>query len=198
MPVISSCPRCQRQVSIPAGVDSAAVVRCPLCDAEYALSEALVLAPPELIPVAAAAASEIEVDLPLEVNEAAAVAQRMPIAVGSRLRRRQTSWLGRTVGLVVGGLAGCVFALYILAIFLGPEYHKRGFPERIHIGDLVDVPMPLMTWLTTPAVKKEKATQNPAVEKSAHPDGAKQKPPADESPSTEKPETPAAETTPPL
>ena len=58
MPAISTCPKCQRQVSIPAGVDSAAAVRCPLCEAEYPLSEALVLAPPELIPVVAVARQE--------------------------------------------------------------------------------------------------------------------------------------------
>jgi hypothetical protein len=38
-------------VSIPSGVPAAAAVRCPLCDAEYALGEALALVPPELIPV---------------------------------------------------------------------------------------------------------------------------------------------------
>ena len=51
MPAISTCPKCRRQVSIPRGVDAAAAVRCPLCDAAYALSEALALAPPELIPI---------------------------------------------------------------------------------------------------------------------------------------------------
>lgn len=58
MSTISSCPRCQRQVSIPAGVDSQAEVRCPLCDAEYPLSEALALTPPELIPVLSAVRQE--------------------------------------------------------------------------------------------------------------------------------------------
>ena len=51
MPVISACPKCQKPVCIPARVGSEALVRCPLCEAEYPLSEAL---PPELIPVAAA------------------------------------------------------------------------------------------------------------------------------------------------
>jgi len=44
MPAISTCPRCQQQVSIPQQVESAAQVRCPLCHAEYPLSESLVLA----------------------------------------------------------------------------------------------------------------------------------------------------------
>ncbi len=57
MPAISSCPKCQRQVSIPRGVAAAAMVRCPLCDAAYALSEALALAPPELIPIGYATAA---------------------------------------------------------------------------------------------------------------------------------------------
>ncbi len=152
---ISTCPRCQRQVSIPAGVDSAMTVRCPLCDAEYALSEALVLAPPELIPVASAAGAHIEED------EAAAVARRMPMAMGTHLRRPKTSWFGRTVGLIVAGLIGCLVAMYGLALVLGPKYHRTGLPERIHIGDLIDVPLPFMAWLTTPATKTEKRPEKP-------------------------------------
>jgi LSD1 subclass zinc finger protein len=55
MPMISTCPSCRKQVSIPSGIDANAEVRCPLCDAKYALSEALALAPPELIPVVSVA-----------------------------------------------------------------------------------------------------------------------------------------------
>jgi hypothetical protein len=173
MPSISNCPKCQGQVSIPAGIDAAAAVRCPLCDAEYALSEALLLAPPELIPVLAtvkepdaeAAALPSE-----EINEAAAVAQGAPLAVGAPLRRRQTSWLARTLGIVIFGLAGGVVGLYGLALFLGPRYHKQGFPERIHIDGLVDFPLPGMAWLTTPAEKADKSPAKPAAEKPVEPD----------------------------
>jgi ferrous iron transport protein A len=59
MPMISTCPRCTKQVSIPSGVDAKAEVLCPLCDAKYALSEALALAPPELIPVVSVAAEAV-------------------------------------------------------------------------------------------------------------------------------------------
>ncbi len=52
MPIVSSCPKCQKPVSVPNAIDSAALVRCPLCAAEYPLGEAL---PPELIPVLVAA-----------------------------------------------------------------------------------------------------------------------------------------------
>jgi hypothetical protein len=48
MLAISTCPRCQKSVSIPNGIDSDAVVRCPLCNAEYRLGEAI---PPVLVPV---------------------------------------------------------------------------------------------------------------------------------------------------
>ena len=57
MSFASNCPRCQKQVTIPFGVDRAALVRCPLCDAEYALSEALAMGPPALIVVGATVAS---------------------------------------------------------------------------------------------------------------------------------------------
>jgi hypothetical protein len=178
MPAISTCPKCQRQVSIPAGVEAAAAVRCPLCEAEYPLGESLALAPPELIPVVAVASQESAPEpaekeelheMPAETNEAAAVAHEMPMQIGSPLRKRRTSWLGKAIGLVVGGLAGCVAALYLLAFYLGPQYRANGFPERVHIEGVCDFPFPLMHRLTTPVEKpndkpnKTKAT--PATDK---------------------------------
>jgi len=71
MSAISTCPKCQRQVAIPTGADSAAMVRCPLCSVEYPLSEALALVPPELILVA-----------PLTAVESAAIAPEAPFVEG--------------------------------------------------------------------------------------------------------------------
>jgi hypothetical protein len=51
MSTISQCPRCLQTVAIPEGLDAMILVRCPLCNAEYQLSEAIALSPPELIPV---------------------------------------------------------------------------------------------------------------------------------------------------
>ena len=177
MPSISNCPKCQQQVSIPAGVEAAAAVHCPLCNAEYALGEALALAPPELIPVLA----PVEQRAPPkrlcrseEMNEAAAVAQGA--TAGRRLPRcgdRRTSWPARTLGIVIFGLAGCVVGLYGLAFwFLGPRYHKQGFPERIHIDGLVDFPLPGMAWLTGPAEKADKSAAKPAAETPVEPGAA--------------------------
>jgi hypothetical protein len=45
---ISSCPRCAKQVTLPVGVSNDAKVRCPLCHAQYPLSDALVTMPPLL------------------------------------------------------------------------------------------------------------------------------------------------------
>jgi hypothetical protein len=163
MLTISSCPRCQKPVSIPAGVDTAALVRCPLCAAEYPLGEAL---PPELIPVLVAAdqaaaaegtaepeaaidhetlaeptAEEAEEKSPLgqeaaiehEENEAAAVAMgQSPVAALTAVRGRQprpVSGLKRAIGVVTGGLAGCLAAYYGLAAWFGPEFKRLGFPE---------------------------------------------------------------------
>jgi hypothetical protein len=55
MSSISDCPSCGRKVSIPADLDPATPVRCPLCEAEFPLDRALAAAvaiPPELVPVA--------------------------------------------------------------------------------------------------------------------------------------------------
>ena len=51
MSSLSKCPRCRQQVTIPEGVAAAMQVRCPLCSAEYPLSDALAAVPPALIPV---------------------------------------------------------------------------------------------------------------------------------------------------
>jgi hypothetical protein len=209
MPAISTCPKCQRQVSIPAGVDSAAVVRCPLCEAEYPLSEALALAPPELIPVVAAAsreaapawdihhaalvAAEGEEAQPAEEDEAAAVAQLMPIAATASLRRRQSSWLGKAIGVIVGGLAGCVVGLYALAICYGPQYHTNGWPERVHIEGACDFPLPLIHWLITPVAKPNKTQVAPAGAKPEKSDAAKQKSPTATEPAKEPTESPLPE-----
>ena len=41
MPILSNCPKCEQPVTVPDGVDPSGQVRCPLCDAEYPLSEAM-------------------------------------------------------------------------------------------------------------------------------------------------------------
>jgi hypothetical protein len=58
MSFTSSCPKCQRQVTVPDGVAADLLVRCPLCEAEYPMSEALATAPPALVVVGAAAVPE--------------------------------------------------------------------------------------------------------------------------------------------
>jgi hypothetical protein len=56
-------------VAIPQGLDSTALVRCPLCGAEYPLNEAMELIPPELIPVAASDEA-ILIDISQPISEA--------------------------------------------------------------------------------------------------------------------------------
>ncbi len=59
--MISRCPQCGREVAIPPGVVAEAVVRCPICSAEYPLADALSQLPPLLIvvdPILAAAESD--------------------------------------------------------------------------------------------------------------------------------------------
>lgn len=51
MSLTSSCPKCQKQVMVPDGLGADVQVRCPLCEAEYTVGEALAMAPPALIVV---------------------------------------------------------------------------------------------------------------------------------------------------
>ncbi len=185
MPTISSCPRCQKPVCIPAGLDSTALVRCPLCAAEYPLGEAL---PPELIPVLVATdlaraadgtvalegaiepqtavegseekEAEEKSTLEHEENEAAAVAMGQPrmdamTAVHGR-QRAPTSAFKRGIEVVSGGLAGLLAGYYLLALWFGPDLKTLGFP---------DLPLPFVAWLTTAPDKVDAAGEKPAGEK---------------------------------
>jgi len=195
MPIISSCPKCQKPVSVPNAIDSAALVRCPLCAAEYPLGEAL---PPELIPVLVAAspapAAEAvegsakleetvehepvvedrekeeekstpeheEIAIDHEEDEAAAVAvgqTRLSAMAAVRGRRPPpASGLRRAIEVVSGGLAGCLAAYYLVAIWFGPDLKTRGFPQ---------LPLPGIAWLTTAPVNPDASGEKPTAEKSA-------------------------------
>lgn len=193
---ISTCPRCQKSVSIPSGIDSDTMVRCPLCNAEYVLGEAF---PPELIPVLGVKAEgdeENTITIPIEPgdelvesveaetygladhqgveekeeeNEAVAAMRRVPKTAG-RARRQPKSGLQRFIEVVTGGLAGLLVGYYALAFYLGPELKNRGFPILTYL--------PGITRLTTPA---EKAT-TVEKEKSSADTSAKPKPANGESP----------------
>ena len=45
----ATCPKCCRPVTLPLEAPLAAWVRCPLCQAEYRLQEAIEFTPPSLI-----------------------------------------------------------------------------------------------------------------------------------------------------
>ncbi len=169
--MISSCPNCQQQVSIPPGANSAALVRCPLCDGEYPLGDALALAPPELILVEPAVAStssetdeenlaaiEDEADVAAEEktggeNEAVVVSEQYTATPASvQLRpRKQKSGLRVFLEVVAGGLAGCLVAYYALAFYYGPQFSRVGLPT---------LPLPGISWITSPKADghKERAT----------------------------------------
>jgi hypothetical protein len=167
--MISTCPRCQKQVSIPTGVESTALVRCPLCDAEYALSEALSWAPPALIPLGLAAAAgstpapdDAQGELPRDsetspdsepLNEAAMVAKQCAaVSAPARRRRKPKSALQTLIEVVLGGVAGCLVGYYALAFYLGPEFRHRGLPE---------LPLPGISWLTAPPADEDAALKPP-------------------------------------
>jgi hypothetical protein len=157
----STCPKCQKPVSIPSGVDLSAAVRCPCCQAEYALNEALGPTPPELIPVGLVDAAHVEgesqPDSELE-NEAAAVAKQFAaMPVTARRKRKPKSALQTLIEVVAGGLAGCLVAYYALAFYWGPEFRTKGLPQ---------LPLPGIAWITAPRAADD-AKDKPKGEKPA-------------------------------
>ena len=73
MSAVTSCPRCSRQVSLPAGDDRSAWVRCPHCGAQYPLQTAIDFVPPLLEIVPAPALGAVE-EAPPHENAAATAA----------------------------------------------------------------------------------------------------------------------------
>ncbi len=156
--MISTCPGCQKQVSIPLKVESTALVRCPLCKAEYALSESLALAPPELIPVVSAA--ELGPSLEnegadrriSEENEAVVISEEFPaMPASAQLRpRKQKSGLQMLIEVVAGGLCGCLVAYYALAFYFGPHFHRVGLPK---------LPLPGISWIIAPPTEENEDTE---------------------------------------
>src|SRR5260221_6636993 len=73
MSAVASCPRCSRQVSLPAGDDRSAWVRCPHCGAQFPLQTAIDFVPPMLEIVPAPALDAME-EAPPHENAAAAAA----------------------------------------------------------------------------------------------------------------------------
>ena len=83
MPFTSSCPKCQKPVTVPDGVGAASLVRCPLCEVEFELREAM--GPPALV-VIEARTDDGQPMVPVPVAVAAgaemALAEAQPAAAG--------------------------------------------------------------------------------------------------------------------
>jgi hypothetical protein len=149
-----------------------------LCNAEYALAEALTPPPPELILVSAdvqpvqpspaladvtAAETAHPPEEPQPVseveNEAAAVAAEFPAKPAApRRRRKPKSALQTLIEIVAGGLAGCLVAYYGLAFYYGPEFAAKGLPI---------LPLPGIEWIVAPrpaadAAKEKSPEKKPA------------------------------------
>ena len=60
MPTISSCPFCQVKVAVPSGAAPADEVRCPQCQSQFSLAEALDVVLPELIVVRASSIRNLQ------------------------------------------------------------------------------------------------------------------------------------------
>lgn len=160
----------------------------PVVQHEYALAEALVPPPPELIPVvlpevqpaqpspgAAGEAGaetvhpqEEQASVPEGENEATVVAAEFPAKpAATRRRRKPKSALQTLIEVVAGGVAGCLVAYYGLALYYGPEFAAKGLPI---------LPLPGIESLTAPrpadAAKEKSPEKKPAKSKSKSADPA--------------------------
>lgn len=123
-----ACPRCRDEVTVPAGASRKALVRCPLCEEEYALSEALASLPPALIVIggeeelepalSAASVAEAGDDYRLaggayggmlDASPSAgtvATSARPSVRGGARPKRKERSAIGEIIKIAAGGVIG--------------------------------------------------------------------------------------------
>ena len=78
MSFTSSCPKCQKEVTVPDRIGAASLVRCPLCEAEFELREALALGPPALVVIEA----KTDDGQPIVPVSELALAEAQPAAAG--------------------------------------------------------------------------------------------------------------------
>ncbi|MEN6406680.1 MAG: hypothetical protein ABFC77_09425 [Thermoguttaceae bacterium] len=140
MLAISKCPKCEKAVTIPNRLDRASRVRCPCCQAEFALGDAL---PPELIPLEATPPMD-SFDLAAKPAGSVVVSEAASDQPNVAKRRRSKSPLRMLLEVVLGGVLGCAAAYYILALCMGPNFKKLDLPKA---------PLPGIEWLTTPDSK---------------------------------------------
>lgn len=136
-----SCPKCQDQVTVPASAPRSARVRCPLCQEEYDLADALAQLPPALIVISAAPEEELVLASvgALEENSLeggprqefsaglldTGPAQEKLVSTPTpsfrsapRPKRKEKSMVVELVKIVLGGVVG--IGLAILILWWGP------------------------------------------------------------------------------
>ena len=108
MPSILTCPKCAEPVTVPDGLAESAMVRCPVCDAEYPAGEVAELAadtddandggdlPPKLIPIDSESAGQ-ETGLPVKCpccDAQFGLAEVIVVATGERLGGEAAAAIG--------------------------------------------------------------------------------------------------------
>ncbi len=112
---VVACPKCRDEVTVPPGASPEALVRCPLCWEEYALSEALRKLPPSLIVIDDAESGEYAdssgAARPFAFEEAAAPKAAAPAQLRTVPRPRQQTSIKRVAIMLVMWVGGGVLGL---------------------------------------------------------------------------------------
>lgn len=127
MTLIAACPRCDSPLELPAGGDADVLMRCPVCEAEFAKSVASVRELPRARLVERAATSAQE-SAPAARSETVETAAALPLRISPR-RRREPAVVKTLVGIVGGGLLGILIGAYGLLWLLGPDGDVMGLAK---------------------------------------------------------------------
>jgi hypothetical protein len=167
---ISSCASCHGDFLIPGASQPKDQMRCPLCNAQFAVQDVLagsIFAPPEAIPVAPSGAglragagprlsrSAEPVDFDTASIDTASI-DTDSIDVQPAQRRKQPGILAHLIGIVGGGILGLSLGYLGLLRFGGPQY------DFLHIGNR------LPPWVTAPLPQLFRAKDDAALEPPRH------------------------------
>ncbi len=142
---ISSCASCHGDLLIPRAALPKDQMRCPLCNAQFAVQDVLaasIPAPPEAIPVEQPLAG-ITVGTGTRMSRSAEPVNWDTAAVDVQppLRKKQPGLFAHLIGVVGGGVLGLSLGYLGLLRYGGPQY------------DFLDVGGKLPKWVTAPLPK---------------------------------------------
>ncbi len=134
MATIALCPHCRQAITVPIDVIPDQRFLCPLCQAEFAVEEALALSnavPPAQPSTSSSIESNAAGNLPVEYVSDMAELRSAPPRYSLRRRSGRLDWLNQLISIVGGGVIGLSMGYCILLRLRGQEADFLQIADRL-------------------------------------------------------------------